>query len=74
MQAITSMRLSRTLSRALDDLAEKTDRPRSYLIRQALELYLAEHADYRIAKSRLEDETDEIISGAELRRRLGRQD
>ncbi len=67
-----SMRLARDLSRSLTELAEKLERPRSYIIRKALEVYLAEHADYRIAKERLEDRTDRAISGPELRRRLGR--
>jgi len=67
-----SMRLTKDLSRSLSSLAEKLERPRSYIIRKALEVYLAEHADYRIARERLEDKTDEVISGAELRKRIGR--
>jgi len=33
--------------------------------------YIAEYGDYRIALDRLLDKDDELISGSELRRRLG---
>jgi RHH-type rel operon transcriptional repressor/antitoxin RelB len=67
-----SMRIPKELSKALDHLAERTERPKSYLVRKALEVYLAEHADYQVALERLHDRSDEVISGAELRRRLAR--
>jgi predicted DNA-binding protein len=41
------------------------------LIRKAIESYLAEQADYQIALDRMLDKDDEIISGSELRKRLG---
>ncbi len=71
MPAALSLRLPRELSRALDSLAKATERPKSYLVRKALETYLAEYADYRIALDRLQDRDDEVIGGAELRKRLG---
>ena len=55
----------------LDELARATDRPRSYLIVKALDAYLAEYADYQVALDRLRDRNDPVISGAELRKRLG---
>jgi RHH-type rel operon transcriptional repressor/antitoxin RelB len=67
-----SMRLPRELSKSLDALAARTERPKSYIMRKALEIYVAEHADYVVARERLRDGSDEVISGTEMRKRLGR--
>ncbi len=64
------VRLPESMAEQLDDIADTADRPKSYLIRKAIEQYLAEYADYRIALDRLNDKDDEIISSAELRKRL----
>ena len=50
MGTVMSMRLPRGLLKSLDALAANTERPRSYLVRKALETYLAEHADYEMAR------------------------
>jgi RHH-type rel operon transcriptional repressor/antitoxin RelB len=66
-----SVRLPRDDVKALDELARATDRTKTYLVQKAVETYLAEHADYQVALDRLRDKGDEVISSAELRRRLG---
>ena len=66
-----SLRLPNELAKGLDLLADLTERPRSYLIRKALEAYLAEYADYQIALDRLRAKEDSLISGSDLRKRLG---
>ena len=71
MSTAMSLRLPDQIAKALDALAATTDRPKSYLVRKAVETYLVEYADYQIALERLHDKDDEIISGHELRRRLG---
>ena len=71
MAAAVSIRLPKELSEALDALAVSLDRPKTYLIRKALETYLAEYADYQIALDRLRDKDDAVISSAELRKSLG---
>ena len=71
MQAALSLRLPKPLSKALEALASATERPKSYLVRKALEAYLAEHSDYRLAMQRLQDRDDPVLSGADLRKRLG---
>ncbi len=71
MSTAISIRLPDQLEGAIERLAKVIDRPKSYLIRKAIETYLAEYADYQIALDRLRDKDDEIISGAELRKRLG---
>jgi len=65
------VRLPEEIARALEDLAKSTERPKTFLIRKALESYLAEYADYQIALERLRNKDDAVISGGELRKRLG---
>ena len=66
-----SVRFPEKISVALDRLAEELDRPRSYVIRKAVEAYIDERADYEVALGRLKDKDDKIISGKELKKRLG---
>jgi predicted DNA-binding protein len=66
-----STRLPDELARRLDGIAKETDRPRSHIIRKALESYLQDYADLQIALDRLHDKTDPIVSGKELKNSLG---
>ena len=66
-----SIRLPEELMLALDNVADVIDRPRSYLVRKAVEAYLDEYAEYQIGLDRLRNKDDRIISGKELRKRLG---
>lgn len=66
-----SVRLSEEVVHALDRVSSEVDRPRSFLIRKAVESYLDEYAEYQVALDRLRDKDDKIISGKELRKRLG---
>ena len=65
-----SVRLPDRDAKALEKLAAATDRSKSYLVQKAVESYLAEYEDYRIALDRLRDRDDEVVSGAELRKRM----
>ncbi len=66
-----SVRLPDRVAGELEKLAASTERAKSYIIRKAIETYLLDHADYQIALNRLRDKDDAIISGSELRKRLG---
>ena len=66
-----SIRLPKDIMYALDRVATEVERPRSYLIRKAVEVYLDEYAEYQVALDRLRDKNDKVISGKELRKRLG---
>jgi RHH-type transcriptional regulator, rel operon repressor / antitoxin RelB len=44
----------------LENLAELTDRKKSYLIKKSIELFLEEKADYFIALARLESNNPKI--------------
>ena len=71
MSVSISVRLPEKIARALEDLAKTTERPKTFLIRKALESYLAEYGDYQIALDRLRDKDDAVMSGAALRSQLG---
>ncbi len=64
------MRLPDEIHEQLEDIAEDTDRSKSYLIKKAIEQYLEEYADYQLAFDRLNNKDDEIISSDEMRKRL----
>ncbi len=66
-----SVRLPEEIITALDRVANEVDRPRAYLVRKAVETYLDEYAEYQISLDRLRDKNDKVISGKELRKRLG---
>ncbi len=66
-----AVRLDKDIERRLEKLAKETHRPKSFYVREAIKLYLDEQEDYEIAISRLRDHTDNLISSAEMRKRLG---
>jgi RHH-type transcriptional regulator, rel operon repressor / antitoxin RelB len=71
MRATVSIRLPDELAKHLDDIAKETERPRSFHIQKALEAYIEDFADLRIAIDRLRNPKDVVISGKELRKTLG---
>jgi RHH-type rel operon transcriptional repressor/antitoxin RelB len=66
-----SIRIPDGLASQLDGIARETDRPRSYIVQKALESYLEDYADLQIALDRLHDGSDEVITGKELRKKIG---
>jgi len=70
MSNAVSVRLPAEIVRELENLANTTERPKTYIIRKAIESYLQESADYLIALERLNDKDDEIISNEEMREGL----
>ena len=71
MSTAISVRLPKALTDQLNNIAEETERPRSYSIQKALESYIEDYADLQVALDRLHDKTDPVISGKELRKSLG---
>lgn len=71
MASLISIRLPSNILEPLNKLAKITERPRSFLIKKALENYIDEYADYQIALDRLRNKDDEIISSSEMRKNLG---
>jgi len=71
MTVSISLRISEQLFSELENLAQLTDRSKSYLIKKAIEHYLQEYADYRIALDRFHDTDDKVLSSKQMRKLLG---
>ena len=74
MSPSLSIRVSHDFARRLDALARSLGRPKSDIVRKAMETYIEEYSDYLIALKRLNDKDDAIITSRELRERLARKD
>ena len=70
MSVALSVRLPDTLMAQLDEVAEATERSRSFLVQKAIEAYLAERADLQVALDRLNDASDPAISLDDMRSEL----
>ena len=68
MNTAVSVRLPKDLLKELDQIAQETERPRSFIIQKALESYLEDQADLQIALDRFRDKSDKVISAKELRK------
>ena len=66
-----TIRIPENLAHQLDGIARETERPKSYIVQKALESYIEEYADLQIALDRLHDSADKLVSGKELRKKLG---
>lgn len=71
MSKMYNVRIPDELSDKVEELAQEFDRSKSYIVKKAIEEYIDEYRDAMIAKKRLEDKKDKIITDAEMRRRLG---
>jgi len=58
MSTAISVRLPEKLANALEQISKETERPKSFHIQKALEMYFEERADLHIALDRLNDPTD----------------
>ena len=68
-----TIRLNNDLENRLIALSQKTGRPKSYYVRQAIQAFLEEKEDYLLAISRLEKNNPRILL-AELEKKLGLDD
>jgi RHH-type transcriptional regulator, rel operon repressor / antitoxin RelB len=71
MSVAISIRIPENLAKRLDSVAEETERPRSFVLQKALEVYLDDYADLQVAIDRLRDKAGPVITGAEMRNSLG---
>ncbi|MGD9780781.1 MAG: ribbon-helix-helix protein, CopG family [Kiritimatiellia bacterium] len=71
MSAALSIRLPEPLAKELNQIAEETERSRSFHIQKALENYIEDFADVQIAIDRLRAPRDPVVSGRDLRKSLG---
>ena len=70
MSIAISVRLPDELVLKLSEIAEETERPKSFHIQKALESYLTELADLQVAYDRLHDTNDPVISISDMRNEL----
>ena len=70
MNTMISLRLPEGIVIAINKIASDLERPKTYVVRKALERYLSEFADYQIALDRMKNKDDEIISSKEMRAKL----
>ena len=70
MSKSLSVRIPDDLASKLSEIAEETERPKSFHIQKALESYLAELADLQVGYDRLHDTTDPVISIEHMRKEL----
>lgn len=70
MTTSISLRVPDDIHEMLEEIAEDTDRSKSYIILKAIAKYLDEYAEYQIALDRLNDKDDEIVSSKEMRKKL----
>ncbi len=71
MTVLKAFRLQGALAKKLSKLAKISHRSETFYVEQALTHYLEDYADAQIAKDRFADPKSKIISGKELRNRLG---
>jgi len=71
MSVAISIRLPDELAEHLKGIAKETDRPRSYIIQKAIEVYLEDYSDLQVALDRLRDKSDVVITSKEMRKSLG---
>ena len=70
MSKALSVRISNDLASKLSEIAEETERSKSFHIQKALESYLTELADLQVAYDRLHDTADPVISSEDMRKEL----
>lgn len=71
MSAKPAIKIPDRLLKKFDKIAKETSKPLPLHIRRALEEYLEEYEDYKIAKARSEDKNDPILTEEEVRKALG---
>ena len=70
MSKALSVRVTDEIAFKLSEIAEETERPKSFHIQKALEAYLSEIADLQVAYDRLHNTTDPAISIEDMRKEL----
>ncbi len=71
MSQSISARIPDSLAEKLRVAAKATERKPSYFIQKALERYFEDEFDYQLARDRLLDKTDRIMSLEETKQELG---
>lgn len=70
MAKVLNIRLSDDIATRLDALAEKTQRPKSFYVKEILSRYLGEYEDAYLALERLNDKNARYYSTDEMEKAL----
>jgi RHH-type rel operon transcriptional repressor/antitoxin RelB len=70
MSKILNVRLTDDISSRLDNLAEKTKRPKSFYVKEILDQYLSEYEDAYLALDRLNDRNAKYHSTEDVKKIL----
>ena len=70
MSKAISIRIPDDLASKLSDIANETERSKSFHVQKALEAYLAELADLQVALDRLRDTSDPVVTTDDMRNEL----
>jgi predicted DNA-binding protein len=68
---ILSTRVPNNISQIIREIAQEKDRKTGDIVREAIEMYISEWADYKIASDRLKNSADPILSENEFIKELG---
>jgi len=71
MSQVISIRISDEIASSLKNISDKTERAKAFHIQKALETYIDEFTDLRIALDRLHNISDKIISGKDMKIKFG---
>ena len=71
MNNVVATRFPENIIAELDEVARERKRTRTEIIREAVEIYLREWADYAIALERLRDPNDPILPAEEFWAEVG---
>jgi len=71
MPQTLSVRIPDEIATPLNKLCRDLERPKTFVIKKAIENYLNEYADYQIALDRFNDKDDKVISSKEMKKNLG---
>ena len=71
MTKVLNIRLSEDIATRLDRLAEKTQRPKSFYVKEILSRYLGEYEDAYLALERLNDKNTRYYTTDEVEKSLG---
>jgi RHH-type rel operon transcriptional repressor/antitoxin RelB len=70
MTKVLNIRLSEDIATRLDHLAEKTQRPKSFYVKEILSRYLGEYEDAYLALERLNDKNSQYYTTEEVEKSL----
>ncbi len=70
-ESVLSVRIPESLKKQIEEVARVTERPKSYFVKKALEVYFEEISDYAIALDRYSDKKAKYLSTEEVKKQLG---